>query len=188
MKLKESISNLHEIKEGMITSYGNYDSSGNRYGIIQCNGKDYLFWDNAVIDPVLQAYLATLFYKNVYVKFIGKKDKKNRIVLKVWFDATEEQKLIEEYKSYAEKRAYDVFLQNVYDLEHGSMASCPFSYESLPMWEEATPVVSEVKPVYHPPVESYRKSEYKPVYPSKPTTYSLSRFGISELLQKVPII
>lgn len=109
-------------------------------------------------------------------------------MLKVWFDATEEQKLIEEYKSYAEKRAYDVFLQNVYDLEHGSMASCPFSYESLPMWEEATPVVSEVKPVYHPPVESYRKSEYKPVYPSKPTTYSLSRFGISELLQKVPII
>ena len=185
LKLKESISNLHEIKEGMITSYGNYDSSGNRYGIIQCNGKDYLFWDNAVIDPVLQAYFSNSFsIKNVYVKFIGKKDKKNRIVLKVWFDATEEQKLIEEYKSYAEKRAYDVFLQNVYDLEHGSMASCPFSYELLPMWEEATPVVSEVKPVYHPPVEPYRKSEYKPVYPSKPTTYSLSRFGISELLQK----
>ncbi len=170
VKPNENITELHKIKEGMIISYGDYDSSGNRYGIIQCRGKDYRFRDEAMIDPVLKDYFnSDSSEKKVYVKFISKKD---NIALKVWFDETKEQKLLEECKSYTENHAHDTFLQMVYELEHGVMSSCPFSYESLPLWENEPPVVTDVNPVS------------QPAYPSKAATHSFSRFGISELLQK----
>jgi len=181
----ESITTLHEIKEGMIISYGKYDSYGNRYGIIQCSGKNYLFRDNAVIDPALRAYFDNAFsVKNVYVKFIGKKEKKNHIVSKVWFDETEERKLIEEYKSSTDKREYDAFLQIAYDLEHGSMSSCPFSYEPLLPWKDESPIIPAVKTVYQPPAGSDMKAGSESEHSSKQSSRSFSRFGIRELLAK----
>ena len=181
----ESITTLHEIKEGMIISYGEYDSYGNRYGIIQCSGKNYLFRDNAVIDPALRAYFDNAFsVKNVYVKFIGKKEKKNHIVSKVWFDETEERKLIEEYKSSTDKREYDAFLQIAYDLEHGSMSSCPFSYEPLLPWKDESPIIPAVKTVYQPPAGSDMKTGSESEHSSKQSSRSFSRFGIRELLAK----
>lgn len=181
----ESITTLHEIKEGMIISYGEYDSYGNRYGIIQCSGKNYLFRDNAVIDPALRAYFDNAFsVKNVYVKFIGKKEKKNHIVSKVWFDETEERKLIEEYKNSTDKREYDAFLQIAYDLEHGSMSSCPFSYEPLLPWKDESPIIPAVKTVYQPPAGSDMKAGSESEHSSKQSSRSFSRFGIRELLAK----
>ena len=139
VKACEELSLTTDVCGGMLTSYGDYDKTGNRYGRISGDKNDYVFRDEAVIDPVLTAYFDNTFSaNNIYVKFTSKKIKGNRIATKVWMDEVKEKELFEKYRSYTDKKEYDLFLKRKDEIEHITDKTCPFAYSELEPWNEST--------------------------------------------------
>ena len=177
IRAREDFSGLTTIRNGMIVENGSFDKNGNRYGIISCDDKDHLFRDEAIIDPVLKAYIDNVFaVRNINVRFMGKKNKGNNIALKVWLDDVEEKELIEEYSRYADRNEYDRFIEQKYKIEHGGFSStCPFEYAPLPVWKDKVD-----EPIPKPVDNVNEVFVYEPDVSKKDPYHGL---GVNELLK-----
>ena len=142
-----------EVKDGVLVSYGDYDANGHLFGRIQFDGRNYAFWDNCVIDPMLRAYLHdNMHIRETAVRFIGIQEHQKHRALKVWIDAEREPALIETYRPRVTEQQYETFLQKRDVLETQMLEPCTHPYRALPVWKGDVPAAAPRTPAPLPSV------------------------------------
>ena len=139
IKCDEDVSMLKKVSEGVLIEFGNYDRFGVRCGLINHDGQTYLMREEAIIDPIFNAYIENVFsIRETYVKFIWKKHNQNRIVLKAWLDNQKETDIFNEYRTKVNQDSYSKFGDEINILENIDNIECPFVYMELPLWKDDT--------------------------------------------------